>query len=130
MIGLILLGIVVAFVAVVLVRTLNFKPKAQPEISKEEVSFDKDAAVEALGTLVKCKTVSYYDHSKEDDGEFQKLISKLPELYPNVFSVCDFRQLPDRGLLFKWPGKTAGDVAVVPWIPRLPSTAFSLPPTT
>ena len=113
MIRLILLGIVVAFVAVVLVRALNFKPKAQPEISKEEVSFDKDAAVEALGTLVKCKTVSYYDHSKEDDAEFQKLIAQLPELYPNVFGACDFRQLPDRGLLFKWPGKTAGDVAVL-----------------
>ena len=109
----IIIGIVAVFFAVVLVRTLMFKPKAQPAISNEEVSFDKDGAANALAELVKCKTISYYDHSLEDEAEFEKLISKLPGLYPNVFAVCDFRQMPDRALLFKWPGKTAGDAAVM-----------------
>ena len=113
MIGPIILGIVVVFLAVVLVRTLAFKPKAQPAISEEGVRFDKDGAVHALAELVKCKTISYYDHSLEDDAEFEKLISKLPALYPEVFAVCEFRQMPDRALLFKWPGKTAGDPAVL-----------------
>lgn len=109
----VVIGILAAFLAVILVRTLTFKPKAQPAISNEEVAFDRDGAVDALAALIKCKTVSYYDHSLEDDGEFEKLISSLPELYPNVFSACDFWQLPDRALLFKWPGKTAGDPAVL-----------------
>ena len=113
MIGSVIAVLIAAFFAVVIVRTLRFKPKAQPEISKEEVSFDRSGAVEALAELVKCKTVSYYDHSLEDDREFEKLIAKLPALYPNVFAACDFQQLPDRGLLFKWPGKTAGDPAVL-----------------
>ena len=113
MFGSILLGILVAFFAVVLVRTMKFKPKAQPAISDEEITFDKEGAVNALAELVTCKTISYYDHSKEDDGEFEKLIEKLPALYPNVFRTCDFQQLPDRGLLFKWPGKTAGEPAVM-----------------
>ena len=113
MIGAIILGIIVAFFAVVLVRTLAFKPKAQPAISEEEVRFDQDGAVHALAELVKCKTISYYDHSLEDDAQFEKLISKLPTLYPEVFAVCEFQQLPDRALLFKWPGKTAGDPAVL-----------------
>ena len=113
MIGLIFLGILAVFAAVILVRTLTFKPKAQPEISNEEVSFDKDGAVNALAELVKCRTVSYSDHSKEDDAEFEKLIAKLPGLYPNVFGACEFQQLADRGLLFKWPGKAAGEPAVM-----------------
>ena len=100
-------------IAVALVRTLTFKPKPQPAISQEKVSFDKDDAVNALAELVKCKTVSYYDHSLEDEREFEKLIAKLPALYPQVFSACDFLQLPDRGLLFKWPGKTAAEPAVM-----------------
>ena len=112
MFGIILLA-VIAFFAVVLVRTVSFKPKAQPAISNEEITFDREGAVHALAELVKCKTVSYYDHSKEDDEEFKKLIAKLPELYPNVFKACDFQQLEDRGLLFKWPGKTAGEPAVM-----------------
>ena len=113
MFGLVIIGIIAAFVAVILVRTLTFKPKAQPAISNEEVSFDKDGAVNALAELVKCKTISYTDHSLEDDGEFEKLISKLPALYPQVFEKCDFQQLADRGLLFKWPGKTASEPAVL-----------------
>lgn len=113
MIGYIILGMIVVFLAVVLIRTANFKPKPQPEISQEEVSFDKEGAVSSLAELVKCKTVSYSDHSLEDDAEFEKLIAKLPGLYPNVFKACEFRQLPDRALLFRWPGKTTGDPAVM-----------------
>ena len=99
--------------AVILVRTLAFMPKAQPAISDEEVSFDKDGAVEALAELVRCKTVSYSDRSLEDDAEFEKLIAKLPNLYPAVFKTCQFQQLPDRALLFKWSGKEAGEPAVM-----------------
>ena len=80
----IIFGIIAAFFAVVLVRTLTFKPKAQPPVSNEEVAFDKEGAVDALAQLVRCKTVSYYDHSLEDDAEFEKLIALLPGLYPRI----------------------------------------------
>ncbi len=113
MIGYLILAIVIAFIAVVAIRTLNFKPKAQPAITGETVEFDKDRAVENLATLIKCKTISYSDHSLEDDAEFEKLISKLPDLYPNVFKTCSFQQLPDRALLFKWAGKQPGAPAVL-----------------
>ena len=113
MIGWLILAAVAVFVAVVAVRTARFTPKPQPLTSDEEITFDTDAAVEALTRLVRCKTISYNDKSLEDDAEFDKLIAMLPELYPNVFSVCSFQQLPDRGLLFRWPGKAAGDAAVM-----------------
>lgn len=113
MIGYWILAVLVAFIAVVAVRTIRFRPKPQPAVTKEEIVFDRDAAVDSLAQLVRCKTVSYNDHSLEDEGEFQKLISLLPTLYPNVFAACTFRQLPDRALLFRWPGKQAGDPAVM-----------------
>ena len=113
MAGFVILAILAAFLAVVLIRTAQFKPKAQPAISTEEVTFDKDAAVRNLAELVRCKTISYSDSSLEDDAEFEKLIAKLPGLYPNVFKTCEFSQLPDRALLFRWPGKCAGDAAVM-----------------
>ena len=109
----IIFGIVAAFLAVILVRTLRFTPKAQPATSQEEVSFDKDAAIDTLGQLIRCKTISYSDHSLEDDAEFDKLIDLLPNLYPNVFKTCAFDKMPHRGLLFKWPGKTPGDPAIM-----------------
>lgn len=113
MFGSLLLGLLVVFLAVIVVRTLRFTPKPQPEISEEVYDFDKDAAVDALAQLVRCKTVSYNDKTLEDDAEFDKLISLLPGLYPKVFEVCSFDQLPDRALLLRWPGKAAGDPAVL-----------------
>ena len=102
----ILLGLLAAFLAVILIRAALFKPKAQPPVSQEPVSFDADAAVRSLAELVKCKTVSYNDPALEDDREFAKLVSLLPSLYPRVFDICSVRQLPGRALLLRLPGKS------------------------
>ena len=107
------LAALLIFAAVILVRTAKFQPKAQPELSTEPVEFDRDKAVSSLAELIRCKTISYSDPALEDDAEFDKLINKLPELYPNVFQACEFFQLPDRALLFRWPGKTAEEPAVL-----------------
>ena len=113
MIGWILLGAVGLFLLVLILRALCFTPKKQPAICTEGVTFDKEAAVSALQQLVQCKTISYNDKSLEDEAEFQKLIDLLPKLYPNVFATCSFQQLPDRALLFKWPGKHSDAPAVM-----------------
>ncbi len=99
------LAVILLFLAVILIRTLCFKPTSQPKILNDEIFFDKEQSISALQQLIRCKTVSYYDSSLEDDAEFEKLIKLLPELYPNVFKVCEFKMLPDRALLFKWSGK-------------------------
>ncbi len=102
--GLVLIVIAVLF-AVILVRTLLFRPKPNAEIISEEILFDGEKAADNLRELVRCKTVSYRDSSLEDDAEFQKLTAMLPKLYPNVFASCSLQELPDRALLFKWEGK-------------------------
>lgn len=111
--GWFILGLIVLFVAIILVRAAMFTPKAQPAVNEETVEFDRDAAVDALATLVRCKTVSNVDPSLEDDGEFEKLIAALPALYPRVFDVCSVDRLPDRGLLMRWPGKKDKEPSVM-----------------
>ena len=106
MVGYLILGIVAVFLAVILIRTLAFRPKAQPSVDDEQLSFDREAAIQSLAQLVQCKTVSYNDKQLEDDAEFKKLISLLPGLYPRVFDICSMNQLPDRALLLRWPGKS------------------------
>ncbi len=101
----IILGLLGLFIAVILIRALLFRPKAAIPVMEEEVSFDADGAIDALQKLIRCKTISYYDPSLEDEEEFEKLIALLPELYPEVFRVCSFDCLPDRALLFCWKGK-------------------------
>jgi len=113
MIGLIILGIVLVFLAVLVIRALMFQPKPQPQLAAEPIDFDKDAAVTALQKLVQCKTISNVDPALEDEAEFQKLIDMLPELYPDILKVCTFTQFPDRGLLFHWKGHASDKPSVM-----------------
>lgn len=113
MAGYILLGLFILFAIVVAIRTAGFRPKAEARPEPEKVDFDREKAISALAELVRCPTVSYSDPALEDDGEFEKLIEKLPGLYPKVFEICSLTRLEGRGLLFRWPGKNPGDPAVM-----------------
>ena len=113
MVGWIILGLFVLLIAVLVIRALCFRPKAQNVPAAEAVEFDRDKATDALAQLVRCKTISYNDSSLEDEAEFQKLLDLLPRLYPRVFSTCTVQHLPDRALLLHWKGKTDGEPAVL-----------------
>ena len=109
----IILAVIVVLLAVILIRTAQFKPNNDEKQEYEEISFDREEAIRTLGELVKCKTVSYYDAALEDDAEFDKLTGMLPELYPNVFRVCTLQRFEGRALLFRWKGKSEGEPAVL-----------------
>ena len=113
MLGWILGGAILLFLAVILIRTALFQPKAPLSTDNTPVSFPEDTAVNALASLIRCKTVSNIDPTLEDDAEFEKLIALLPTLYPRVFDVCSYNRLPDRALLLRWPGKSEKDPSVM-----------------
>lgn len=114
MFGWIILAAVLVFIAVIVIRTLQFKPAPETPREKVAVSFDGNAAVENLRQLVRCKTVSREDPAMEDDAEFEKLIALLPELYPHVWANCPLKRFEGRGLLFRWAGKDgSGEPAVL-----------------
>jgi len=108
-----ILYVLLVFLVVILMRAFVFRPKAAENKEYAAVTVDADSAIYALSELVKCKTVSYTDSSLEDNTEFEKLINKLPELYPNVWANCPLTKLPGRALLFKWQGREAGEAAVL-----------------
>ena len=105
MIGLIIAGVVALFLAIILIRAALFRPKARSPVSRETLDFDRQAPIDALAALVRCKTISNHDSALEDDEEFEKLIRLLPSLFPRVYDVCSVERLPNRGLLLRWPGK-------------------------
>ena len=113
MVGYVIWGIVALFLAVILIRAAMFRPKKQPPVSREAVSFDQDSAVDALAELVRCKTISYSDPALEDDAEFDKLVDMLPRLYPKVFEICEYTKLPGRAMLLRWPGNQNDHPAVM-----------------
>ena len=106
-------GIVVILIAVVLIRTLRFKPRKENEVGAQEISFDRERVIENLRLAVKCRTVSDYSRENEDEEEFAKLLSLLPERYPAVYRECTLIKFPDRGLLYRWRGKDSSSPTVL-----------------
>ena len=102
----IILGAIAGFLAVILVRAALFTPKPAPKSDLPVSDFDADEALTALQKLVQCKTVSHYDPKEEDDAEFRKLVSLLPDLYPNVMRECSMERFEGRALLIRWRGKS------------------------
>lgn len=109
----VILYFLLVLIAVILARTLMFTPRAQEQREFDAIEQNREESVENLAALIKCKTVSYDDHSLEDDAEFEKLVSLLPTLYPNVWKTCPLQRFDGRALLFHWKGKSEGDPAVL-----------------
>ncbi len=105
MVGWLLLGIVVLFLAVILIRALRFRPADEEEHQEVRPDFDGEMAVSHLQQMIRCRTVSYQDHDLEDQEEFEKLRALLPQFYPTVFSTCTVEHVDRTGLLFHWKGK-------------------------
>ena len=110
---LIIIAVIVVFLLVLVGRAAAFKPKAGIAPHQGPVTVDAEAAVSNLQKLVQCRTESYEDHSLEDNAEFEKLVRMLPELYPNVFAQCEYTELPDRELLFRWKGQSDARASVL-----------------
>ena len=95
----------VVFLAVIIGRTLAFRPKKEETYPDFPVHCDEKKAISDLAEMVRCKTVSDTDESKEDEKEFEKFEQLLARQFPNVYRVCEFQKLSKRSLLFRWKGK-------------------------
>ncbi len=111
-VGIALGALVLALIAIIIIRTIRFKPKAGIPVDETPVDFDRKKVIDNLAALVRCRTVSNYSHDLEDEGEFLKLIDLLPELYPHVYEKCTLTKFADRGLLYKWEGRAHDAPAV------------------
>ena len=108
-----ILFFLLVFFAVILTRTLLFTPKEeQPQVS-EPVIFDREESIRNLASLIRCRTVSREDPALEENEEFERLISLLPQLYPHVWKTCTLQRFPGRSLLLCWKGKQTGQPAVL-----------------
>lgn len=112
MLGYIILAVIAVFIAVILVRTLTFTPKAETKPEIIDWEFDGDKAVDHLAQMIRCKTVSYDDTSLEDNAEFDKFKALLREFYPNVFEKCEYEEVGRRGIFLKLKGKGNGQPSV------------------
>ncbi len=109
----IILALVALFLAVVLLRAACFKPLPEEALQGDVPPFDAQKAIDDLQAMIRCKTVSDKDKSKEDEAEFEKLLNLLPAMFPNVYKTCVLHRPDPRALLFHWKGREEGDPTVL-----------------
>ncbi len=100
MIGYIILALFVLLIAVILIRTLTFKPKVLPTVEEEIIALDKDKIVSDMVEMIKCKTVSNRDESLVDRSEFAKFEVLLRKRFPLIHEKCTFKKIGKTGLLY------------------------------
>ena len=90
-------GLIVVFLAVLVIRAALFVPQPKPAFKAEDIPFDGEHAIVSLQRMVQCKTVSNDDHSREDAAEFEKFQAVLAERYPRLHAACPPEHIGRRG---------------------------------
>ena len=104
-IGALILMALIALVLTLVIRAVHFVPRKEEREKVAPIFVNNEKAVSDLAEMIKCKTISDNDKSKEDESEFEKFVALLPTLFPLVFEKCTFEQPSDRSILIKWEGK-------------------------
>jgi carboxypeptidase PM20D1 len=106
------LGLLAVLIAIVIIRTLCFKPKAMPQTKNEKVELDEAKIVADMSDMIKCKTVSYADESLVDRAEFAKFEALLADRFPLIHEKCTLEKVGKTGLLYCLKGKSSAKPSV------------------
>lgn len=103
----IVLAVLVVLIAVIMIRTLRFRPDLIPEEPAEEIELDREKIVTDMADMIRCKTISYRDDSLTDWAEFGKFRILLNDRFPKVRAACHIELISKSGILYHLPGKSS-----------------------
>ena len=96
-----------AFIALLLIRALRFKPRPAQKPAVQPVELDGEKTVRDLAEMIRCRTESYVDLSLIDETEFEKFRALLPKLYPLLHQRCAPERIGRTGIVYRLAGKSA-----------------------
>lgn len=97
---------IVVLAAVILIRTMRFKPEQPAAVTETQIPLDKEKIVTDMADMIRCKTVSNRDETLVDRKEFAKFEALLQERFPNIHNACTLTKLGKTGLLYHLKGKS------------------------
>ncbi len=113
MIGWIILGLLIVFIAVIVTRALLFAPPAAEVQTAEEIELDYGAATDHLAQMVRLCTVSSRNTVLVDNRQFEAFQNLLPVLYPEVTKTCPREFIGETGMLYHWKGVQSDNPTVL-----------------
>ena len=112
MLGYVLLGILIVFIALILIRAALYKPYEEPDKLVDELIIDREKMINNMVEMIRCKTVSYHNSDKIDWKEFEKFQQLLKERYPLVHSAFTLKKIGKTGLLYHLKGESSDKPSV------------------
>ncbi|MDP1631296.1 MAG: M20 family peptidase [Caulobacter sp.] len=101
-------GAVALLGAVIGVRTATFKPAAQVDPASvtlaDALPVDQARAAQHLSEAVQILTVSHQDPAENQWAEWDRLHAWLQATYPAAHGVMTREILPNKALIYTWPG--------------------------
>ncbi|WP_447953108.1 M20 family peptidase [Sphingopyxis chilensis] len=111
------LAIIAIGAGTVAVRTATFVPKDIADGSDVRLAaapaYDLDAAVAHLSAAAQIRTISHQDAADNDIGEWDKLHAWLGSTYPATHAAMTRTILPNRTLIYHWPGSDASLAPII-----------------
>lgn len=101
-----ILAVLLLLIAVILIRTLMFKPYPVAKIAPKEIKLDEEKIIADMADMIRCKTVSNRDESLVDRAEFEKFEALMKERFPTVYANCSFEKVGLTGLMHHIKGKS------------------------
>jgi carboxypeptidase PM20D1 len=99
-------------IAVVIIRTLCFKPEKETPVQEENIALDREKIVADMADMIRCKTVSYVEEELVDRAEFAKFEALLRERFPLIHEKCTLEKVGKTGLLYCLKGKSSAKPSV------------------
>lgn len=106
------LSLVIGVVAVILIRTLLFRPRKIEKVTVEPIELDNDRIIENMVAMIKCKTVSSRVETLSDKYEFDKFRRLLVSRYPHIHAKCEKKEIGKNGLLYCLKGECSDKPSV------------------
>ncbi len=111
------LAIIAVVAGTVAVRTASFAPKDIADGSDVRLAtvppYELDAAVANLSAAAQIRTISHQDPADDETAEWDRLHAWLAATYPATHRAMARTILPNRTLIYHWPGS---DAALAPII--------------
>ncbi len=114
MIGIyITLSVLFFLLITVFIRTLLFSSNYEKREKAVPITIDQEKAISSLAEMIRCKTVSHKNSAEDDEAEFAKFKALLPTLFPNIYEKCEYTEVGERGLLYRYRGESSKNPSVL-----------------